>query len=231
MWGAIAHARDDTWPVQRSEPMKTEKNCAVCSGVFFATRHDGVYCGKKCRKSSKLHKKQCKNCKRDFHSSKKSSVFCSKECTGLARTLDGRKCSKCGNGCDRSAKTCAKCYIPIYYNPPKTENTAKHSAKHFRAVEGLFRDPRGVVHYARNLTKFVSENKHLFLPEDTIDTSKDSTPRVRAAHGLGILYRGTRGSWKGWTLVSDVEIKEHGWDLLRRKVLPSATQSAIVPPS
>ena len=65
--------------------------------------------------------------------------------------------------------------------------------------------------------KFVSENKDLFLQEDTINRSKTSNPRVRAAAGLAAIHSGRAGSWKGWTLVSDVEISEGQWDILRRK--------------
>lgn len=96
---------------------------------------------------------------------------------------------------------------------------------HLRAISGLLRNPEGVIHAFRNLVHFVRENHGLFSPDDTVwNYSRPSSPWCRASKGLsGLFNRGvyTRGSWKGWTRVSDWEIQERWPDLISRFPLVS----------
>jgi hypothetical protein len=94
---------------------------------------------------------------------------------------------------------------------PKTKALVE---THCLAIEGLLRDPNCVIHYFRNLRKFLIDNSGLFSTEDI---SIRKCGNSRAYWGLSSLYNGKRGSWKGWTLVSDVEVSEGQLDLLRRK--------------
>jgi len=82
-----------------------------------------------------------------------------------------------------------------------------------------FRSPTNVVWHVSNINYFVRTHKHLFDKSDVMWKNSGHSLRCRASAGLGSLCRRTKtlGSWKGWTLVSDVErFKNAGNDLLGR---------------
>lgn len=180
--------------------MKTEKKCECCGESFASSLFWRKYCSKSCKRSIKR---------------KRSKLLKSYEF----------KCEKCGSFSTRvkrgnrvHSNLCRPCLREKQIKSASAilrESPVGRalSEKHHKAVEGLFRDPRGVVHYFQNIRKFVNDNKDLFLEEDVKIRGKQS----RASGGLTMVHHGGCGSWKGWTLVSDVEIKEGGWDLLRRK--------------
>lgn len=107
---------------------------------------------------------------------------------------------------------------------PQGPRVRKFSPQHFKAVECFFRDPNGVVHYCRNVARFVHQNQHLFDPEDVIQRNYRGTSpgsyRCRATTGLYHLRLGIRTTWKGWTFVSNREGRER-FDLLGRNTCPS----------
>ena len=108
----------------------------------------------------------------------------------------------------------------LFKDKPKTaECHKKFSARHARAVECFFRDPRNVTHYCRNICKFVNDNKHLFNEEDTIQKIHGGKPSksyvCNATQGLSRIQRGENGSWKGWLVVSNREGRER-FDLIGR---------------
>jgi len=69
-----------------------------------------------------------------------------------------------------------------------------------------FRSPTNVVWHVSNIGHFVRTHKHLFDEIDTVPNKKYKSPRTKAGNGLRSLCRrvNPKGSWKGWTLVSDV---------------------------
>ena len=177
--------------------MKTEKKCVVCKSPLAGRPNQTKICGNSCRKARRTElysaSYKCSQCGKDGMMMKNEvSTHCGK-CYRCTRTGNGR------------LKMAILRELPIH---------RKLSEHHLCAVEGVFRDPRGVTHYFKNIVKFVTENSQLFAHEDLIVRPYGDS---RASNGLRAVYNGTNGSWKGWTLVSDVEIKEGQWDLLRRK--------------
>jgi hypothetical protein len=92
------------------------------------------------------------------------------------------------------------------------------------AITCEIRSPENVVYFVRNVTDWVRRHAHLFKPEDvTWKKRPGSAPTCRALKGILKLReaRDPRGSWKGWTLVSDVEFYgTKGNDLLGRNYVP-----------
>lgn len=103
------------------------------------------------------------------------------------------------------------------------------------ATKALLRSPQNVIYLVVNVTDFVRSNPQLF-PSDDLNWHISSlrnpkTYLCRAVSGLcslipyrrdGRLKTNVQGSWKGWTFVSNVEIKEQspsGRDLLDRQNL------------
>jgi hypothetical protein len=88
------------------------------------------------------------------------------------------------------------------------------------AITCELRSPDNVVYFVRNLTDWIRRHHHLFKPEDVIWTKRPScSATCRASKGISKLRnaRDPRGSWKGWTIVSDVEVYGNkGADLLAR---------------
>lgn len=204
--------------------MKTEKKCERCGNPFTPYKKTSFFCGYYCRsrnnseKRNKTGKKKCRQCGIDFvPSGARQNSLCSESCRiiRIEKRANQGECVSCGKQVANKSKRCLPCrgnlLVGVKLKSPKTKAL---SSLHAKAAEGLFRDPRGVVHYFRNIIRFVHENSELFLPEDSI---KRRGNKSRASHGLSCVYNGRSGTWKGWTLVSDVEIKEGGWDLLRRK--------------
>ena len=204
--------------------METDRKCAFCGAQFTPHKKTSIYCGLICRwrrnqkKRNQTGKKKCRQCGIDFlPSGARQGCFCGESCRSIRikKIAYQGECLSCGKQVANRSMRCYRCRGNLQVGVKlKTPKTKALSSLHARAAEGLFRDPRGVVHYFRNIIKFVHENKSLFFPEDSIQRRGS---RSRASHGLCCVYNGRSGSWKGWTLVSDVEIKEGGWDLLRRK--------------
>lgn len=92
--------------------------------------------------------------------------------------------------------------------PPERVGINHVTAKGFR-----FRNPDNRVFYGKNIAEFVRANPHLFIPEDVIWRSQKkkriTAPKTcRAVNGLLSLRpnrKHPRGSWKGWTWISDTE--------------------------
>jgi hypothetical protein len=100
----------------------------------------------------------------------------------------------------------------------KTALTKKGSPHHPKAADFFVRSPSNVVYWVRNIAEFVRRNPGLFHPDDIVNNSKKrATYSCKATAGLCSLIRTveTRGSWKGWQLVSRVEYKER-FDLIGR---------------
>ncbi len=113
---------------------------------------------------------------------------------------------------------------------PQSPLSKKFSPKHCCAVECFFRDPRNIVHYCKNISRFVHENKFLFNPEDTIQKIHGGKPSkayvCNATQGLSQIHRGNRMSWKGWTVVSNREGRER-FDLIARNDLNLPLESKV----
>jgi hypothetical protein len=95
----------------------------------------------------------------------------------------------------------------------------KRGPQHPSGVVCDFRSPTNVVWHVSNINYFVRAHKYLFDESDATWITSGRSPYCRAADGLRSLCARTspRGSWKGWTLVSDVErFKNAGDDLLGR---------------
>jgi len=103
--------------------------------------------------------------------------------------------------------------------PKKADCHRRFSQKHVKAVECFFRDPRNVVHYCKNISAFVWNNKFLFQPEDVekkIHAGKERPSYTcNATQGLAQVQRGYCGTWKGWMLVGEREGRER-FDLIGR---------------
>jgi len=102
---------------------------------------------------------------------------------------------------------------------PQHPKRKQFSPLHSKAVECFFRDPQNVIHYCRNICRFVHENPNLFNPEDVIQKIHGGKPSksyiCNATQGLSQVSRGHRMTWKGWTVVSNREGRER-YDLLGR---------------
>lgn len=109
----------------------------------------------------------------------------------------------------------------------KTNPSMAKGPTHYNSLVFKLRSPQNVVYYVQNLTHWVRRNAHLFAPEDVVWkplksslSRRTPTYRCRAEGGLYALTNKVRpvGSWKGWTLVSDVErLYAKGEDLLHRQ--------------
>lgn len=116
---------------------------------------------------------------------------------------------------------------PMRGRAQKALATAK-GPQHKNGVICEIRSPTNVVWYVRNITDFVRTHPHLFDPEDVVWVNYKAhlgreAWRCRAQKGIMKLReaKDPRGSWKGWTLVSDVEVyKNKGKDLLDRQWTP-----------
>lgn len=101
---------------------------------------------------------------------------------------------------------------------PQKGRASRFNPQHVKAVECFFRDPTGRIHYCKNISRFVAMNKGFFDPEDVKQrpwAKNSKSYQCNATQGLGMVYRGRRGSWKGWCLVSEREGRER-FDLLGR---------------
>ncbi len=101
----------------------------------------------------------------------------------------------------------------------KTPHAAK-GPQNQAAVTCEIRSPENVVYFVRNITDWVRRHPHLFSPQDVAWRKRPGrTATCRAMKGIMKLResRDPRGSWKGWTLVSDIETYFNGGnDLLAR---------------
>lgn len=212
--------------------MKTEKTCPQCNVQFQVKKshlQKRIYCSIACRCAAKP--KAIFTCGCGEQITRRA-----KKCKGCAGKERGQYLISIGynprmfSSKDSEEKRLA--YIKSDENRRRIssltkgksiqrENGRRFSPRHCSAVECLLRDAKGIVHYCANISAFVFNNKDLFLAEDTIQKEYRGHARksyqCNATLGLSRIYRGYRGSWKGWTLVSDVEIAEGQWDLLRRK--------------
>jgi hypothetical protein len=97
---------------------------------------------------------------------------------------------------------------------------ARDNPAHFNALHWIVRDSRGVIHEFDNLQSWCRTNEWRFEPDDR-PSSKLPLWR-RAIGGFNNMQRTDRKAshqWKGWTLVSVLERKQHGApDLLAREV-------------
>jgi len=90
------------------------------------------------------------------------------------------------------------------------KNSQAHLIKgpqHPAGVVCDFRSPTNVVWHVSNIGHFVRTHKHLFDESDATWINSGRSLRCRAADGLRSLCSRASplSSWKGWTLVSDVE--------------------------
>ena len=114
---------------------------------------------------------------------------------------------------------------------PTSPSLRKFSPNHCKAVECFFRDPSNVIHYCRNISRFVHDNPHLFKAEDLIQKKHTSKSNFRnATNGLSTIHRGSRTTWKGWTLVSNREGRER-YDLIGRNWMEPTLNLPASPPS
>lgn len=103
-----------------------------------------------------------------------------------------------------------------WLDKPKTSPLQKKfSPRHSRAIECFFRDPKNVIHYCCNISKFVNENRHLFADDDIIQKRPSKSYLCNATKGLAALHRGDVLTWKGWMFVSNREGRER-FDLIAR---------------
>jgi len=104
--------------------------------------------------------------------------------------------------------------------PKKTDALRKYSTRHWKSHDVFFRSPVNKMYHAVNIEAFVHAHQNLFEPEDVEMryNKKTGLPTdCKASCGLRSLCKkvGTRGSWKGWTLVGMREGRER-FDLLGR---------------
>ena len=102
----------------------------------------------------------------------------------------------------------------------KTKRSRRLSPDHAHAVEAFVRSPMNVIYHVRNITRFVTLNQGLFLPETVKWENRGkhgSSRSCLAVHGLAQIIRGVRGSWHGWTAVGKREGRER-FDLIGRNL-------------
>ena len=170
-------------------------------------------CGKQMIRQPHLAKVRCHEC---------AGKWTSAYLTGkghnpyVFETTESRKKRLAAIGSEENRKRLSE----LFKDKPKIADChKKFSARHACAVECFFRDPRNVIHYAKNICRFVHENQHLFNPEDVVQKIHGGKPSksyvCNATQGLSRLYRGANETWKGWALVSNREGRER-YDLIGR---------------
>lgn len=135
----------------------------------------------------------------------------------------GEEHSKRMEGIKRDPEVVAKVAEKMRGREQKAIATKK-GPTNVNSLVGALRSPKGVKYNFRNLLYFVREHECLFSDVDSEwrPCKKGSmTMTCRAYKGLNSLFG--RGkvvplSWKGWTMVSDVEeATNHGLDILERE--------------
>ena len=89
--------------------------------------------------------------------------------------------------------------------------TAK-GPEHHKAVHGLLRSAENKTYRFDNMSEFVRNHEHLFAPEDVVWNKRFHCRALKGLLTLTAKGNHTRGSWKGWTLVSYTETFYHGGD-------------------
>ncbi len=65
-------------------------SCVVCGRDFFATRHGGLYCSRRCANSAFYHRhrpdreKQCPGCGTRYVATRVDAIYCSPKCRQAA---------------------------------------------------------------------------------------------------------------------------------------------------
>jgi len=103
----------------------------------------------------------------------------------------------------------------------RTAEGVRADESNINGLKGALRDDRGRLWQFKNLSHFVRTHRDLFDEFDTVERPQKKggfTKTCRAIKGLSTLFaiKHTRGSWKGWTAVSGIELGE---DLMARNTL------------
>lgn len=206
---------------------ETSRLCQHCSEPL-THKWQKMFCGHKCRVASRsIHSSTCVECGEPKKSRK--AVRC-KVCANKVLSQRQKK-----NGVNprlyiteaseatrlaNVAKNIEKRKLSgDLAKPKKADCHRRFSQKHCKAVQCFFRDPRNVVHYCKNISAFVWNNKNLFHPKDVekkIHAGKETASYAcNATQGLSKVHRGRCGTWKGWMLIGEREGRER-FDLIGR---------------
>lgn len=155
-----------------------------------------------------------------------------KRIANLSKALRGRKLS------DEHRKIAVAQLIPIDKLSPDAEarrrksisdqrkgchnygRAARDNPKHFNAKHWVIRSPEGIIYEFDNLQMWCRANESLFLPDDKPDAKLPLWHRaVSGFNGMIRRDRKAQHAWKGWTLVSSIEMHAQGApDLLERGI-------------
>lgn len=174
---------------------------------------------------------------RSFHDAKGKKHYYTRASRGLANLRSAKKPQEFWKGwtlvSDDDELYDQECLpaptIPYTKNSPRHRDklskiALSKGAKHHAAAHFEVRSPKNVVWRVQNIKCFVRTHPELFDPEDVIwKRTPSGCVYCKATGGFGSLRsrKDPRGSWKGWTLVSDVEVYlNKGQDLLNRELIP-----------
>jgi hypothetical protein len=98
---------------------------------------------------------------------------------------------------------------------------AKDAPNHAKAHHWILRSPLGTIYEFDNLQSWARKNESLFLPDDYPDATLPLWKRfVSGINNQQRKDKKATTSWRGWTMVSNIEQKQMGCpDLLNRKTL------------
>jgi hypothetical protein len=161
----------------------------------------------------KVHNKICPRCQKPFVANRKGKMCCSEECARLLQSqrlkANGHRPQKFVNtenwlAAVKSKENREKISKSLTGTIRTTPKSQRFSPEHSRARTFFIRSPDGKIWHVQNITRFVHENPGLFDPNTVIWTSRKSKASIRchASHGLAMVGRGFRLSWRGWTWVS-----------------------------
>jgi len=185
--------------------MIEEIKCKSCGSAFTGqVIHKRKYCSRICyaKGRTKNEDRDCLNCGKSYKPvfkrsdgkliHNKTRKYCSLTCSREANIEITRENHRKGKGCPKGL--------------------GHPSEKIWR-----IRSPRNKTYCFKNLAEFVRTNKHLFNDEDLVIKDNKNTVAERGLMCICPRRKEVRGSWKGWTWVSQTErIHNEGRDFLER---------------
>jgi len=175
----------------RQRKIQPEKTCGVCGNTF--RHHKNKFCSRACSRKDQSERQKGVN----------PHLFADPEkFRASLRTDEHRqRCSRTHRGAVRT-----------------TPNSRALSATHSSAAVFFVKSPANVTYLVMNIVKFVFENEHLFPPESVKWKWFGKSRHCNASSGLHQIYRGHRGTWRGWMVVGRTEGREN-IDLLPRSLV------------
>jgi len=215
-------------------PKRITLTCKKCGKEWLEKPNHSwrKYCSTQCAGNSiRINDKEkvCVQCGKTFQTTWKtrSNISCSRECAYLYHGIQQREKGHspilfrdeskwlAAVQSEKNRIRTRELHLGKIRNTPQSK---RYSPNHIRARECFLRDPSGVIHYVKNITRFVHMNPDLFPPE-TLNwrpgKKYKSSISCAATYGLVSIVNGHRMTWRGWQLIGNREGRER-FDLIAR---------------